>query len=40
MNIGATLQMLNLIHQSVSLPKSPNAFPVIFSAYMVHEYNS
>ena len=40
MNIGATLQTSNLIYKSVSLPKSPNVFPVIFFAYTVHEYNS
>ena len=36
MNIGATLQTSNLIRQSDSLPKLPNYFPVIFSAYTVH----
>ena len=35
MNIDATLQTSNLIRQSDLLAKSPNIFPVIFSAYTV-----
>ena len=38
MNIGATLQTSNLLHQSDSLPKLPNIFSVIFSAYVVSIY--
>ena len=38
MNIGATLQTSNLIHQSDSLPKLLNIFPVIFSAYVLSIY--
>ena len=34
MNISATFQTSNLIHQSDSLPKLPNIFVVIFSGYI------